>query len=205
MFTDCITRCPQYAPAFNDRAMAYQLKHAQSSQNPTSTTAPSSSSSSSSSTAPTTTTTGSSTSSTESTSYADLALADLDRAIALGVGQQSVLKQAYTQRAILKKLKGKTDAALGLFLRRVCARISAYLCCVSALWCVCGAADFEKAAKLGSEFARTEAVRLNPYAAMCNAMLAEAMDKMSKAPASKSAPSTCSTAAPAASNTDSKK
>ncbi len=48
-------------------------------------------------------------------------------------------------------------------------------------------ADFEKAAKLGSEYARTEAVRLNPYAAMCNAMLAEAVKKMSE-PSSKSTP-----------------
>ncbi|XP_058464038.1 tetratricopeptide repeat protein 36 homolog [Malaya genurostris] len=35
--------------------------------------------------------------------------------------------------------------------------------------------DFEKAAKLGSRFARTQLIELNPYAALCNQMLREVM------------------------------
>ncbi len=65
--------------------------------------------------------------------YADLALADLDLAITLGVGQQSVLKQAYTQRAILKKLKGKTDAALGMVAVRSVCLVGVALSCIEPL------------------------------------------------------------------------
>ncbi|XP_053688441.1 tetratricopeptide repeat protein 36 homolog [Sabethes cyaneus] len=36
-------------------------------------------------------------------------------------------------------------------------------------------ADFEEAAKLGSKFARTQLIELNPYAALCNQMLREVM------------------------------
>lgn len=39
-------------------------------------------------------------------------------------------------------------------------------------------ADFEKAAALGSEFARQQAVALNPYAALCNKMLSEVINKL---------------------------
>lgn len=39
-------------------------------------------------------------------------------------------------------------------------------------------ADFEKAAALGSEFARQQAVILNPYAALCNKMLTEVINKL---------------------------
>ncbi|XP_055599932.1 tetratricopeptide repeat protein 36 [Uranotaenia lowii] len=35
--------------------------------------------------------------------------------------------------------------------------------------------DFEDAAKLGSKFARTQLIELNPYAALCNQMLKEVM------------------------------
>lgn len=38
--------------------------------------------------------------------------------------------------------------------------------------------DFEKAAELGSEFARQQAVALNPYAALCNKMLSEVIGKL---------------------------
>jgi hypothetical protein len=40
-------------------------------------------------------------------------------------------------------------------------------------------ADFERAAQLGNPVAKEAAVRFNPYAKMCNAMLAEAMEKLS--------------------------
>ena len=39
-------------------------------------------------------------------------------------------------------------------------------------------ADFEEAAALGSVFARQQAVILNPYAALCNRMLSEVINKM---------------------------
>jgi len=81
----------------------------------------------------------------------DGALADVNRAIELGRGDVHVLKQAFTQRGILYHLQKKDDAALS---------------------------DFQKAAALGSEYARCEAVRLNPYAAMCNAMLTELLPKL---------------------------
>ncbi|XP_055383646.1 tetratricopeptide repeat protein 36 homolog [Condylostylus longicornis] len=39
--------------------------------------------------------------------------------------------------------------------------------------------DFEEAAKLGSKFAKTQLVEINPYAALCNQMLREAFQKLS--------------------------
>lgn len=38
--------------------------------------------------------------------------------------------------------------------------------------------DFNSAAKLGSKFARTQLVELNPYAALCNQMLRETFEKL---------------------------
>ncbi|KAK9739318.1 Tetratricopeptide repeat [Popillia japonica] len=38
--------------------------------------------------------------------------------------------------------------------------------------------DFEKAAKLGSKFAKSQLVELNPYAALCNQMLRKVMDEL---------------------------
>lgn len=38
--------------------------------------------------------------------------------------------------------------------------------------------DFIKAAALGSTFAKSVVVQMNPYAAMCNKMLAEAINKL---------------------------
>ena len=38
--------------------------------------------------------------------------------------------------------------------------------------------DFKRAAALGSEFAKQQVVQLNPYAAMCNAMLSEMFQKI---------------------------
>jgi hypothetical protein len=40
--------------------------------------------------------------------------------------------------------------------------------------------DYQKAANLGSKFAKMELVTLNPYAAMCNQMLFEVMEKLRK-------------------------
>ncbi|CAJ0957804.1 unnamed protein product, partial [Mesorhabditis belari] len=39
-------------------------------------------------------------------------------------------------------------------------------------------ADYEKAAALGSSFAKMQLVALNPYAAMCNKMLSEVMQNL---------------------------
>ena len=38
--------------------------------------------------------------------------------------------------------------------------------------------DFKKAAQLGSEFAKTQMIARNPYAALCNAMMTEMMAKV---------------------------
>jgi len=38
--------------------------------------------------------------------------------------------------------------------------------------------DLKKASHLGSEFAKTRLIALNPYAAMCNAMMTEMMTKI---------------------------
>ncbi|CAJ0574758.1 unnamed protein product, partial [Mesorhabditis spiculigera] len=42
----------------------------------------------------------------------------------------------------------------------------------------CMPADYEQASSLGSSFAKMQLVALNPYAAMCNKMLAEVMGNM---------------------------
>lgn len=39
-------------------------------------------------------------------------------------------------------------------------------------------ADFQRAAKLGNEFAKTQVVKLNPYAALCNSMLNQMLTKL---------------------------
>ncbi|XP_034024854.1 tetratricopeptide repeat protein 36 [Thalassophryne amazonica] len=79
------------------------------------------------------------------------ALEDLDRAINLsGVSGLSAC-QALVQRGLLHRLEHQDEKAR---------------------------ADFEKAAALGSEFARQQAVLLNPYAALCNRMLSEAINKL---------------------------
>ncbi|KIH43521.1 hypothetical protein ANCDUO_26472, partial [Ancylostoma duodenale] len=39
-------------------------------------------------------------------------------------------------------------------------------------------ADFQKAADLGSSFAKMQLVALNPYAAMCNKMLSEVFNNL---------------------------
>lgn len=88
----------------------------------------------------------------------DSALADLDLAIEHGVGRQDVLRHAYTQRGLVRKRVGGQDEDA----RR----------------------DFEVAARLGSTFARRLAVQLNPYAALCNQMLSQAMESLAQAPKS---------------------
>lgn len=79
------------------------------------------------------------------------ALEDLDRAISLSGDAGRTACQALVQRGLLRRLACQDDEAR---------------------------ADFEKAAALGSEFARQQAVVLNPYAALCNKMLSEVINKL---------------------------
>ncbi|XP_047373343.1 tetratricopeptide repeat protein 36 isoform X3 [Sciurus carolinensis] len=79
------------------------------------------------------------------------ALEDLERALALSGGRGPVARQGFVQRGLLARLQGRDDDA-----RR----------------------DFEQAARLGSPFARRQLVLLNPYAALCNRMLADMMGQL---------------------------
>ncbi|KAM9853134.1 tetratricopeptide repeat protein 36 [Aulostomus maculatus] len=79
------------------------------------------------------------------------ALEDLDQAISLSGGTGRTACQALVQRGLIHRLTCQSDKARD---------------------------DFEKAAALGSEFARQQAVVLNPYAALCNKMLSEVINKL---------------------------
>ncbi|CDQ94186.1 unnamed protein product [Oncorhynchus mykiss] len=79
------------------------------------------------------------------------ALEDLERAIALSGGVGRTACQALVQRGLLLRLACQDDKARE---------------------------DFERAATLGSEFARQQVVVLNPYAALCNRMLTEVINKL---------------------------
>ncbi|XP_002734805.1 tetratricopeptide repeat protein 36-like isoform X2 [Saccoglossus kowalevskii] len=79
------------------------------------------------------------------------AILDLDKAVELSGGKGKVACQAYTQRALIRRLEGQNELALE---------------------------DFKSASSLGSEFARSQVIQLNPYAAMCNKMLSEVVTKL---------------------------
>ncbi|XP_005069507.1 tetratricopeptide repeat protein 36 [Mesocricetus auratus] len=79
------------------------------------------------------------------------ALEDLERAVTLSGGRGRAARQSLVQRGLLARLQGRDDDA-----RR----------------------DFEQAARLGSPFARRQLVLLNPYAALCNRMLADMMGQL---------------------------
>lgn len=80
----------------------------------------------------------------------DAAMKDCNTAIERARGDRHVLRQAYTQRALLHRTKGDDAAALS---------------------------DYQKGGEYGNIYAKTEAVRLNPYAALCNQYLQMAMEK----------------------------
>ncbi|XP_028975860.1 tetratricopeptide repeat protein 36 [Esox lucius] len=80
------------------------------------------------------------------------ALEDLDRAISQSGGVGRTACQALVQRGLLLRLVQQDDRARD---------------------------DFQRAAALGSEFARKQVVVLNPYAALCNRMLTEVIGKLS--------------------------
>ncbi|KAG5844303.1 tetratricopeptide repeat protein 36 [Anguilla rostrata] len=79
------------------------------------------------------------------------ALEDLEQAVSLSGGAGYTACQALVQRGLLLRLACRDEEA------RV---------------------DFERAAALGSEFARHQAVLLNPYAALCNRMLSGVINKL---------------------------
>lgn len=79
------------------------------------------------------------------------AVADLNEAITLSGGQGRSGCQALCQRGIMNRREGQDDLAR---------------------------ADFEAAAKLGSQFAKMQLIELNPYAALCNQMLHDVMGKL---------------------------
>uniref|UniRef100_A0A914BZT9 Tetratricopeptide repeat protein 36 n=1 Tax=Acrobeloides nanus TaxID=290746 RepID=A0A914BZT9_9BILA len=81
------------------------------------------------------------------------ALADLDKAIEISKGRGKSACQAYTQRALVRRLQGKDDEAKE---------------------------DYEKASNLGSSFAKMQLVTMNPYAAMCNKMLHDVIGKLQR-------------------------
>lgn len=110
----CISACPSYASAHNNRAQVLQLERGPD--------------------------------------FTARAMAACDAAIlhANAAGERTVLAQAYTQRGLLHRTLDHAEEAL---------------------------ADLERGAKLGNAFAKTEAVRLNPYAALCNQYLQAALDK----------------------------
>uniref|UniRef100_A0A8W7NZV4 Tetratricopeptide repeat protein 36 n=1 Tax=Anopheles coluzzii TaxID=1518534 RepID=A0A8W7NZV4_ANOCL len=76
------------------------------------------------------------------------ALSDIDQALKLSNQTGRTGCRALCQRGILKRKNNDVDGAR---------------------------ADFEVAAKLGSKFARTQLIELNPFAALCNQMLREVM------------------------------
>ncbi|XP_060228847.1 tetratricopeptide repeat protein 36 isoform X2 [Meriones unguiculatus] len=79
------------------------------------------------------------------------ALEDLERAVTLSGGRGRAARQSFVQRGLLARFQGRDEDA-----RR----------------------DFEQAARLGSLFARRQLVLLNPYAALCNRMLADMMGQL---------------------------
>ncbi|NXS43631.1 TTC36 protein, partial [Balaeniceps rex] len=79
------------------------------------------------------------------------ALQDLDVAIRLSQGRGRAACQSFVQRGLIHRLQAHEEDA-----RR----------------------DFERAARLGSTFARQQLVLLNPYSALCNQMLCEMLGRL---------------------------
>jgi hypothetical protein len=82
----------------------------------------------------------------------ELALTDCDTALSLPKIPTKVKAKLFIQKSMILRLRGRDEES------RVC---------------------MEQAAALGNAFAKKEAVKMNPYAAMCNAMLASAASALS--------------------------
>jgi len=80
------------------------------------------------------------------------AISDLDEALKLSNGKGTVAAKTYTQMGMINRLHGETEFAKE---------------------------NYKKAAELGSSFAKRQLVEMNPYSAMCNAMLSQVMSKHS--------------------------
>ncbi|GLV40979.1 uncharacterized protein CBL_04503 [Carabus blaptoides fortunei] len=76
------------------------------------------------------------------------ALSDVSMAIDLSDGKGKTGCQALCQRALLHRKAGRTELARD---------------------------DFSAAASLGSKFAKTQLIEMNPYAALCNQMLQQVL------------------------------
>ncbi|XP_069752191.1 tetratricopeptide repeat protein 36 isoform X1 [Narcine bancroftii] len=81
------------------------------------------------------------------------ALSDLNKAVELSEGKGRTACQALVQRGLLYRLNQQDPEALH---------------------------DFQQAAGLGNKFARKQVTLMNPYAALCNRMLAEMMTNVIK-------------------------
>nr|CAI5870270.1 unnamed protein product [Callosobruchus analis] len=82
----------------------------------------------------------------------DAALEDVQKAISLcSDNHTKTACLAHCQRGVLYRKSGRVNEARG---------------------------DFEFAAKMGNQFAKSQLVELNPYAALCNQMLKQVMDTM---------------------------
>ncbi|KAM9269268.1 tetratricopeptide repeat protein 36 [Morus bassanus] len=79
------------------------------------------------------------------------ALQDLDMAIRLSRGCGRAACQSFVQRGLIRRLQAREEEARQ---------------------------DFERAARLGSTFARRQLVLLNPYSALCNQMLCEMLGRL---------------------------
>ncbi|XP_052212049.1 tetratricopeptide repeat protein 36-like [Dreissena polymorpha] len=79
------------------------------------------------------------------------ALTDLDKALELPKGQGKVACQAYTQRGLIKRLQEKDKEAK---------------------------CNLTQASHLGGQFAKQLLLSMNPYAALCNQMLADVIGKL---------------------------
>ncbi|XP_040472189.1 tetratricopeptide repeat protein 36 [Falco naumanni] len=79
------------------------------------------------------------------------ALRDLDTAIRLSRGRGRAACQSFVQRGLIRQLHAQDEDARQ---------------------------DFERAARLGSTFARRQLVLLNPYSALCNQMLCEMLGRL---------------------------
>jgi hypothetical protein len=83
----------------------------------------------------------------------DSALGDVEALLALPSVPSALRARALIQKSMVLRLRGQEEEAR---------------------------AAMEAAASLGDAFAKTEAVKMNPYAAMCNAMLASVAKSMEK-------------------------